>query len=70
LDKQENIERNSENNRDINLVINETKENVFNLLNKTNLPISILGLMVREIASMVSEQEKAVLQQLKNKTEN
>lgn len=70
MDKQENIERNSENNRDINLVINETKENVFNLLNKTNLPISILGLMVREIASMVSEQEKAVLQQLKNKTEN
>ena len=48
-------------NRDANIVIKETREQIIAMLNNTNLPISVIAMIVRELARDITAQEQVVL---------
>lgn len=48
-------------NRDANVVIKETREQIIAILNNANLPISVIAMIVRELARDITTQEQMVL---------
>ena len=55
----------------IDLVIAETRIKLQEVLNESGLPVTVLAMILREIASMVSQQEMAhirKLQQIENQS--
>lgn len=49
--------------RDINLIIEETKQSVINTLNKSNLPISIIYYIMRDLMNETSESYTSYINQ-------
>ena len=49
--------------RDINLIIEETKQSVINTLNKSNLPISIIYYIMRDLMNETSESYTGYINQ-------
>ncbi|SMO93052.1 hypothetical protein [Melghirimyces algeriensis] len=58
------------NEKQIDIVIEETKEEVANILNESKLPVSILGLIMREMAQQITAQERQIVDQLKQNNEH
>lgn len=59
----------------INLYIVETKENILNEIKKSNLPITIIQMIINEIANVINAQadnivKKEKVEYLKQKEEN
>lgn len=54
-------------NQDINLQINETREALLNVINKSQLPITIIAMMIKELATEAKQQETAYLMQALSK---
>lgn len=45
----------------INLQINQTKQQIINILNQSNLPISIIHMLLNEISVQIERVEREVL---------
>lgn len=45
----------------INLQINQTKQQIINILNQSNLPISIIHMLLNEISIQIERVEREVL---------
>lgn len=59
----------------INMYIVETKENIWNEIKKSNLPITIIQMIINEIANVINAQadnivKKEKVEYLKQKEEN
>lgn len=55
-----------DNKKPIDIIIEETKENVAKALNESQLPVSILGLIMRELSQQITSQERQIIEQLKS----
>ena len=53
------------------LIVEETRRKLWEVLNESGLPVTVLAMILREMASMVSQQEVAhikKLQQIENQS--
>lgn len=55
--------------KSIDIVIEETKENVAKVLNESQLPISVLGMLMRELSQQITSQERQIIEQLKQQNQ-
>ena len=55
--------------KSINLIIIETKQNLINVLNKSNLPITISQMLINELLQLVNIQANQQLEQEKQQYE-
>lgn len=55
--------------KQIDLVVEETKESVAKVLNESQLPISVLALVMRELSQQITTQERQIIDQLKQENE-
>lgn len=54
-----------DNKKPIDIIIEETKEGVAKALNESQLPVSVLGLIMRELSQQITSQERQIIEQLK-----
>lgn len=52
-------------NRQIDIVIEETREGIAKILNESQLPVSVLALVMRELTQQITAQERQIIEQLK-----
>lgn len=55
--------------KSIDIVIEETKENVAKVLNESHLPVSVLGMLMRELSQQITTQERQIIEQLRQQKE-
>lgn len=55
--------------RQIDLIIEETKEKLAWVLNESQLPVSVIALVMRELTQQITAQERQIVDQLKQENE-
>ena len=57
------------NDKSIDIVIEETKENIAKVLNESHLPVSVMGMLMRELTQQITAQERQIIEQLKQENQ-